>query len=103
MKTFDDVKVHIDVVGGAGYDLISLNKLINEVGIKDILGTINDDDYCFDAWTIILNDGQQLDLQGEHDMVYVHDYYGSKVFDRDELENVYKTDPDYLKFIGDDK
>lgn len=90
MKTFKDVKAD----DKENSSLISLEKLTGK-RITDLYGTLSKefgDEPIFQIYRVCFSDGTSEFAEGEHDIAYLPNLPG--VSD-EELENIYKTDPDY--------
>jgi hypothetical protein len=95
MLNYEDVKVSYPTSYGFDITGVSLRKLVGGKRIADIICSMGDE-YSDSAVTIdaiVLEDGSILTLQGEHDIVYLHDY-NHLLPDEEVFENIFHTNPD---------
>lgn len=88
MKTYKDVQSEVDNDGG----WISLEKVVGKK-IKEVQGYLSSEfgDPVFQLFRIYFEDGSSCFVEGEHDMPYLS---GLDVSD-EEIEAIYKSNPDY--------
>lgn len=81
------------LVDGSSY-LISLKKL-SGLAIKDVTGYLSteyDDEPTFKIYEIILDNGKELNVEGEHDFPYIGDEIPNA--DSDRLQELYDEEND---------
>lgn len=64
---------NLEVAGRNGWNYISLAKMLGNLEIKDILGSIDASDGVpvFSPSYLLLSDGSMIDFEGEHDCPYL--------------------------------